>query len=203
MSDTVNFTLDEIVDKGIPRQDPNDQVWVSELNDFKTDNRQGEYGSDVGGEPVRTNSGVLDLLHAVEEDISGWMHRETVHGEAHRTRGVASKPHLIPAVPACAKSWRGVTYNVDAEKKIVTAREDRSSVTVTNYGPGILYLSHETVTGSTVPQQNMVQVPPPGPDATITGRSNSRTFHTQGEIWASPAIIGTGQVVDVQDEYGF
>lgn len=147
-------------------------------------------------ESVRTVTGVLDLLHGLEQDLSAWVRHEQEHG---RHPGTPPKPRTIATYPKAGTSWRGTTYNVDGEKEIAPSRSDRTRLVVTNLSTGILYVSHDS--GAQI-GYNTVQIPPAGPDATKTGQRNWREFYTQGPVWAYPAVNGTGQLCDVQDEYG-
>jgi hypothetical protein len=180
--------LDEIA----TAQDVQDPVWASELPDPAFDHpKRGHPG-------VRTiHDSKLDLLQEVVDEVGEWVERE-----GHKLPHKPDHPAIIDTRPWPAFSWHGSTFSIDEEKRIVTKRPDRFRVVITNWGPGILYLSAETANRNAA-SPAFVQVPPPGGGAAGTGVSqNSRQFFTQGEIWASPAIAGTAQVVDVQDEYG-
>lgn len=181
------------------RQDVNDPIWPSE-----------PVNPDVGPareqDGIRTLHGALDLLQHVEEDLLSWIENSTEVGPGHRPPRKRDKPHIIDTVARAAKSWRGVTWNVGTSLsggiKIVEERDDRIRVVITNWGPGILYLSHESGSGTAEPQINTIQIPPPGTGAAGSILSNFRELRSKGEIWAFPATPGTPQTVDVQDEYG-
>lgn len=167
-------------------QDPNDPVWPSEPVDAPTENDPTAHEHHV-----RTTGGGLDLLqHVVEEVSDAWVERETSHGPAHRTKGKESKPLIVPTAEQAAEDWRGVQYSIDGEKRIVEYRRDRRRVVVTNLSPTAnLYLSHDT---GSVLSPNQITVFPLG----------FRTLITRGEIYAYPAVNGTPQLCDIQDEYG-
>lgn len=143
-------------------------------------------------ESVRTNHGALDLLHAVQEEAHEWIEREARHEKEDRHWPPnAPKPKVIQTWPHPADSWRGNTYAVGTETRIVQQRNDRVRCVVTNWGPAIVYIAHDSGTGLSEPQFNAVQIPVNG----------SREFRTKGELWAYPTPTNT-PIVDVQDEYG-
>lgn len=161
-------------------QDVNDPVWPS-----------GPLQPPVEGHPmeVRTNGGGLDLLQHVVEDVENYV-EHMADGAGHKRKS-EQKMRVVAVVSLPSTDWRAITYNVDREFKLVENRDDRTRVIITNYGPGVLYLSHDSVAIG-VAQPNQLQVPVNG----------FRELRTTREIWATPAVAGTPQVVDVQDEYG-
>jgi hypothetical protein len=202
MNDELHESAMSSFDMADLQQDVNDPVWPSEPADTAVGTMS--TGHHHGG--LRTVTGAIDLMHNVVEEVDEWIGRDTQEGPGHIPPRKRDKPMLLEVFNRSTKSWRAVTWNVgntaSGGMKIVESRPDRLRVVVTNWGPGILYLSHDSGSGLTEPQTNTVQVPPPGPDATKTGQQNWREFRTQGEIWAFPAAPGTPQLCDVQDEYG-
>lgn len=169
-----------------------DPIWPSQLAEPPAVEVQ------THGHPgIDTIHGFADMLQRVEEKVNDWIGREDSPERWPRRH---DKPMIIATFMPASKSWRGVTFNVDREQKIVTARPDRTRVRITNWGPGILYLAHDTQSGGN-PQPNSIQVPAPSAGSFNT-QLNYRDFYTAGDVWAFPNTVGTAQVVDVQDEYG-
>lgn len=181
------------------RQDIHDPIWPSAPLDpaVGPDMRHAHDG-------LRTVSGLIDFLHGLEEDLHGWIERESQEGVGHRPPRTKERPRIIDTYARGSRSWRGESIDVGAVAsggvRLVIARDDRTRVVVTNWGPGDLYVSHES--GTVKAATNAVKIPAPGPDNTVTGISNSREFRTTGELWGFANAPGTSQKVDVQDEYG-
>lgn len=178
------FSLDDV------RQDVNDPIWPSEPIEAGVQH--------VGhGHELRTLAGPLDLLQHVVEEVREWE-----HGQGHMPHRKPDKPLILPMFSRASKSLRLVTFDIGTGKGpngtlVVEPRDDRLRVIVTNWGPGNAYVSHDSTNGN-----NTAIIPPPGPDASKTGQSNSRTFYSCAAIWAFPAVAGTAQLIDIQDEYG-
>lgn len=178
---------DELVRMNAPGtvQDVNDPVWPSEpvepvANAVPIDTEPGH--------EIRTIHGPLDLLQHVEEETLALFGHDSGRDEDQRFVKQPSK--VLPVADVLADSWRGVTYTVQAGCiRIVPKRDDRMRVLVTNTSAGILVLSHESI-----------NVGSPGGISLAAGLT--REFRTKGEIWVSPAVVGTPQTCDVQDEYG-
>lgn len=170
--------------------DIDDPTWDPAFNVGEGAMSFGETGHSQ--ESVRTTHGALDLLHAVREEVTEFVDREM--GEAHRREEWPPnqpRPKVVQTFPHCADNWRGVTYTLAVETHIVVARDDRTRVVVTNWGPGVVYVARDTGTGLNEPQFNAVQIAVGG----------TREFRTRGDLWAFPAA-GQLPVVDVQDEFG-
>jgi hypothetical protein len=181
--------------------DPEDPIQPSE--DFNPAVADPENSDPGPGEHGMINMhGLRDFLTHVVEELEDWVERETEHGVGHQFPRKHDKPTVIDVRPRPSASWRGVTYNVDRELQIVVARDDRLRVIITNYGPGDLYVSHDTQSLGTNPAPNVIRIPAPGAAGANTGQRCWREFYTKKDIWAFPAVVGTAQAVDVQDEYG-
>lgn len=176
-------------------QDPNDPVWVSHVpdptgaDDPRSPNNMHELGEHPG---IRTLHNLLDLLHDVVDDggEGAWQDRE--NGLGHR---LSRKPRrtVFDVYSLPSMSWRATTITVpvgvanQSGAEYVKARADRHRVVITNWGPGVVYASHDTaVTGA----PNTVQIPVNG----------SREFRHSASVWLV-AAVGTAPVVDIQEEY--
>lgn len=151
-------------------------------------------------EGVRTLSGLLDLMHHVRDEIDEWIERES-DGPGHTWPRHRDKAMVLQTYSRGSKSWRADTYDLNSAGngngvKLASQRDGRSYVVVTNWGPNIAYISHNTSA-----KTNSVRIPPPGPDASQTGVRNWRVFPTEGEIWGFPGSAGTSQTVDVMEFY--
>lgn len=189
-------------------QDVNDPIWASEtVAPPGITHSHGDTRHSMDG--VRTSHGKLDLLQDVkEESPSAWIARETEHGPGHIQPRALDKPFVVDVYVRAAKRGRANTFDVGKESpnvgngvKILTERPDRMRAIVTNYGPGVLYLAFRTDATGVNPEPNMMQIPDPA--VAKTGQSCSREIRVQAEVWAFPAVVGTSQIVDVQDEYGY
>lgn len=187
-----------------PGQDVNDQSWTEHLPDLQVPNNLLYANQGHSHDGVRTSHGPLDLMQAVEDKVEEYLHEDIGHGEANMVRPIRQRPRTIDVVTRPAKSWDGRTYTIDQEKRIAAPREDRIRVVITNYGPGTVYLSHESAAGSSsaaqMPTPGVIAIPAPGPDATKTGQQCFRELRSRGEIYALPGT--TIPIIDVQDEYG-
>lgn len=134
---------------------------------------------------VRLIDGVLDFMEEVAEEIFS-------PDKEPEKKDSRYKAPVLDVQERAATSWRATSYNIASGggTRILTARDDRVRAIVSNWGPGIAYLSH--VTGSNIGGSNVIQIPVNG----------TREFRTADEIYAYPAVAGTTQIVDVQDEYG-
>ena len=190
-------------------QDVNDPIWASETvaPPGITTHSHGDTRHSMDG--VRTAHGALDLMqHVREESPSAWIARETEHGPGHIQPRANDKPLIVDIFPRAAKRGRANTFDVGKESpnvgpgvRILTERSDRLRAIVTNYGPGILYLAFRSDAIGLNPEPNMMQIPDPA--TAKTGQSCSREIRVQAELWAFPNTVGTSQIVDVQDEYGY
>lgn len=189
-------------------QDVNDPIWASEtITPPGIGHSHGDTRHSLDG--VRTAHGKLDLLQeVVEETADAWIGRETEHGPGHRPPRTPDKPLIVDTFPRAAKRGRANTFDVGKESgnvgngvRILTERADRSRAIITNYGPGALFLAFRTDATGLNPEPNMMQIPDPA--TAKTGQSCSREIRVQAEVWAFPAVVGTSQLVDVQDEYGY
>lgn len=189
-------------------QDVNEPIWASEtVTPPGIGHSHGDTRHSLDG--VRTAQGALDLMHTViEEPSHAWISRETEHGPAHRPSRTPDKPLVIDVYPRAAKSGRANTFDVGKESpnvgpgvRILTERADRMRAVVTNYGPGALFLAFRSDAAGLNPEPNMMQIPDPA--TAKTGQSCSREIRCRAELWAFPAVVGTSQLVDVQDEYGY
>lgn len=187
--------------------DVNDPIWASEtITPPAIGHSHGDTRHSMDG--VRTIHGPLDLLQEVVEETDQWISRETQEGPGHKPARTPDKAIIIPVINRAAKSGRANTYDVGKESgnvgngvKILTARPDRIRAVVTNYGPGVLYLAFRTDATGVNPEPNMMQIPDPA--TAKTGQSCSREIRTGAELWAFPNTVGTSQLCDVQDEYGY
>lgn len=180
------------------QSDVNEQVWPSE----PLEPAVGHPHSRHQHESVRTIGGALDLLHDVAEEVTEWVERES-DGPGHAWPRNRDKPMVLHVYQRGSKSFRAATYNVGVASAgiKVPAREFRSHIEVTNWGPGYLYVQHETGTGLGQPAPNAVKIPPPGPDATQTGIEITRRFPTEAEMWLFPGTPGVAQVVEIVEYY--
>lgn len=174
-------------------QDITDPVWPSMPVEALAEETRHEK------ESVRLLSGALDLLHHVKEEI------DYVDGPEHVVRGIGrQRPKVLPVIRVPADSWRANTYDVghgviDGPMRILQQRGDRTRAVIVNWGPGVLYLSHDSNTlQGTLPGVGTIQVPV----STATFYA-PKELYTGGEVWAYPTAVGTTQIVDVQDEYGW
>lgn len=189
--------------------DVNDPIWASETvaPPGITQHSHGDTRHSMDG--VRTIHGPLDMLQeVVEEAADAWVGRDTQEGPGHKPPRTPDKAMVIPVVHRAAKSGRANTYDVGKESgnvgngvRILTQRDDRIRAIVTNYGPGTLYLAFRTDASGLNPEPNMMQIPDPA--VAKTGQSCSREIRVAAECWAFPAVVGTSQLCDVQDEYGY
>jgi hypothetical protein len=185
-------------------QDINDPQWYPNADPFAVPDPM-EGGSSL--ESPRRNDGHLDLLHTIAEDVEQWW--EQGKDEPRTWPPHASqKPIVIPVQTQAANSWRGDSAQLGAQGlRLAESRDDRVRAVVTNWGPGIVYVAHQSlsdyagVASAQIPT-NAIQIPPPGGGAAGTGvAQNFREFRSKGEIWVYPAT-GQTPVVDIQDEYG-
>lgn len=173
----------------IAHQDVNDPVWPSEPLDYGSSQQAGRHGH--AHEGVRTVSGLIDLMTDVRDELHEWIERES-DGPGHRPHRKHDKPITVATYVRAAKSCRCNSFNIDQGKRILERRADRTRAVITNWSSGIVYLTHQSDAAAALPESNMVQVAP----------NASRTFYMTGELWAYPAVNGTAQLIDVQDEYG-
>ena len=175
-------------------QDVTDPVWPSAPLEPDVQNVRTHNDADPDTGEVRTLSGALDFLTNVVEDVFDIPDND-------KTTPKVDGRHRGPTVDVnqrAATSWRGGTFDIQAVggTKIVSERDDRTRVVVTNHGPGVAYLSAQK--GGVISGPNMLRLA----DPTVSPALSVREFRTADEIWAYPAVAGTSQLVDVQDEYG-
>lgn len=183
---------EDAYDRDAARQNPGDEqgfVWPSAPVEPDVQQVDVMNPDPEGRTEVRLLDGVLDFVDDIVEDFFDTRTTETPLDRAQKSTHAAK---VLDVAERAATSWRAGQFNVSAQggTKIVSERDDRRRVVVTNWGPGICYLSHEK--GALITGTNVVQIPVNG----------SRTFNHADEIWAYPAVVGTTQSVDVQDEYG-
>lgn len=145
-----------------------------------------------GRSEVRLATGVLEFVDNLVEEFFDVPKEPKASGNG---RGP-----VLDVQNRAATSWRGTTFTVSASGgiKVVTERDDRTRVVVTNWSTGIVYLG--PATGAAAGTPNTIQLAAYDPAAPTS--MNSREFFTADEIWAYPAVAGTPQIIDVQDEYG-
>lgn len=174
----------------------NDPIWATSGPEITSDVRDPSNMHELGEHsPIRTLSDGLDFLQGVKDDIDHFVEHEIEQAKGHRHPTIMQDECPIPIRQTLAASWRAVTFNIDGSQgpiRIVERRPDRYRVVITNWSNAILYLSADSAALSGPPRINQIQVPP----------NSSREFKHRDEIWAAPAVSGTGQIVDVQDEYG-
>ena len=173
-------------------QDVTDPVWPSAPVEPDVQQVDIQNPDPEGRTEIRLLDGVLDFVDDIVEEVFDVTPEPKPSGNG---RGP-----VLDVQNRAATSWRGTTFSVDSPGgiKVVTERDDRTRVVVTNWSTGIVYLGPATGGGPGMP--NCVQLAAYAP-ATPTSM-NSREFRTADEIWAYPAVAGTAQLIDVQDEYG-
>lgn len=155
---------------------------------------------------VRLINEAIDFLHGLEDDIEDWWKHQVEHGKrppetlpAFLKSVMPYKPNAILMYSEAAESHDLNTFTIDVTAKaslgqgyteIVRPRRDRFRVVVTNWGPGILWVSSDTNFSAGNP--NAAQIPVNG----------FREFRSKGPLYATPTAA-TIPVCDVQDEYGY
>lgn len=174
-----------------PVTDLDNPAWLTDVPGvIPSQSEQDDHGSSHHG--VRTHSGHLDLLHGIGEDIHGWVEREEDKGRDIPNAWVKSnipvRSQAVTVVTRRPNRWRAFSYAaISSGVKILDNDMDRTRAIVTNWGPGILYLSHDSGSGPGAP--NAIQVPVNG----------TREFQHDGAVWAFPAAAST-PAFDVQEE---
>lgn len=160
---------------------------------------------------IRTLGGALDFLHGVEHELADWWKHEVEEG---RTPPDQLPEWLRKNLPYRPNKFQGTvdveasedvdlsTYVVGTQNSsdytmIARPRQDRFRVIVTNWGPGILYVAHQTTALTISPTSatgngNWVQI----------AVNASREFRTRAVLYAFPTS-GQTPTVDVQDEFGY
>lgn len=173
-----------------------DPVWTTDIQGpTPTDDEGGDLGGSAH-EGLRTIGGLIDLLHGVEQDIYGWVERETDKGRDGQNeflRQFLREPDKpVRTEEQAPKNWRATTYtNLNPTGTKILEEADRTRAVIVNWGPGIVYLTHD---GNGQALQNSIQVP----ISTATFFA-PRELRTQGVVYAIPAT-GTTPVIDVQEE---
>jgi hypothetical protein len=140
-------------------------------------------------EPLRTLSGLLDLMHDLAEGVTSF-----VNGDMPRAKAERIKPIDVQALGGALIDTR--SWQLDQSRKIADKRNDRTRLVVTNQSASIVYLSSQSGAKAADPQTpNQIVLQPLGT------AGNSREFFTRGELWAVPSTAGP-LLIDVVDEYG-
>lgn len=182
------FTLDDLAREDIERVGQIDDPIQSDVP-FEPN-----VGPDSGHEfdGLRTLSGLLDLMHDVVEEFDEWVERETPHGPGHKRMPPRSKPVVIPVRTLAAAHYRVVTFVLQAPETLVaTAREDRTRLVITNYGPGTVFYSDTTASNAAGPQMGQGQIPV----------GSSREMFHQDRVYVFPTAANV-PTIDVHEEYG-
>lgn len=178
-------------------QDINDPDWMTDVPGvIPPDVERHDTGHKHEG--IRTLSGLLDMVHGIEEDILGWIEREQDHGRDHGN--AFTKEFLKQAVapvrvlPKRPNRWRANTYTGLAVTgtHILSGNVDRQRAVIVNWGPGLVYLSHDS--GAVASGQNVIQVP----ISTATFWAPREIQH-DADVWAFPSA-GQVPTIDVQEE---
>jgi len=168
-------------------QDPNEPKWVSDATIAEMQQVDDPYDTypGTGRTPtVRTTSGELDFIEAAEELLFG----------EERTVRDKPKPHKLDPVRTRelgSDKWRGRTTTIlpQMANPILTESSRRRYAILTNYGPGLVYIS--AVGNSGVAALNTVRLPISG-----VAFDAPRRIDTKDNIWAV-AAAGTTAVVEI------
>lgn len=174
-------------------QDVNDPVWESQPVDTAVDAIAGTEHPGV----IRTVTGVLDTLADVAEaGADAWLDSEGPNSPGHKARRGAVRgfpPDVLVLQRSCANvRFTTYTLNISDGVQVLLPRSDRMRAVITNWGPGTVYLGHDSGSGLNEPQPNVAQI----------AAGASREVRASAAVWAF-AQSGASPVVDVQDEYGF
>jgi hypothetical protein len=157
---------------------------------------------------IRTLGGALDFLHGLEHDLTKWWQHEVEEGRTPPDqlpdwirRNLPFQPTKITvsAIPEASEDVDFSTFTLGAVanqafQMVVRPRQDRIRAVITNWGPGVIYVSHLTVPPSSVTagDSNMAQI----------AVGSSREIRSRGTVYAYPTP-GSAPVIDVQDEFGY
>lgn len=171
-------------------QDVDDPIW-----------HESEPGFAVEDTAVRTHHGLLDLVHAVKEDVNDWIDRE-LEDSAPNRRWPPGKPKQRPVNvhDVGSDNWVGRTEILVAGNPthLVVRRPDRSKVIIRNLGAAVVLISASTIDVQVGPPRNTIRLEPQSTAANPTSRDVIE-FHHKGDIWA---WCSASVSLEIQDEYG-
>jgi hypothetical protein len=176
-----------------------DPEWIPDAQEPTVADDSIAMGQDGGHqhEGLRTIHGVIDLLHGIASEWDEWVDREQMKGRDAMNPWLAAhlklKEEVVRTSEKRPEVWRCVTYTGlgATGTKIADGGNDRSRLVVTNWGPGIVYLSHDS---NAQVGQNVIQVPV----SSATFYAPREMFH-DGDVYAIPAS-GQTPVIDVLEE---
>ena len=174
-------------------QDPNEPKWVSDatIADMQqVDDPFDTYPGDGRTPTVRTSSGDLDFIHVTDSISELFPHDKGMPDKAPKHKLDAVRTRELGA-----DFWRARTLTVFPQmgNPILTESSKRRYAVLTNYGPGLVYLS--AVGNSGVGASNLIRLP-------ISGAAFDapRRIDTRDNIWAI-AAVGTTATVEVYETF--
>lgn len=158
---------------------------------------------------VRTLSGALDFLHGLEHEVFDFVQHEMDAGRVGPDevpewfrKNIPFHPNKV-RVTADVEASEDVTFQTftltapvtgQNYQQILRPRQDRFRALITNYGPGIVYISHDN--------QQTSQISAADAETAQIPVGASREIRSRATVYAYPAS-GQAPVIDVQDEFGY